>query len=421
MYSKIISGIFILALLLTCCVSEYDTALPENNQKILFVDGSIIANTNVTFHISRGFSLHVESISKIPKESLNIDAKLTIIGSNGFQSPPAVKQLVKKRKGKEEWTEWEYRIAVGELSDDVKYGIQIEYDGDTYQSALSKPLYTPEIDSISWTQPEAEGPVFFHISTHDNTGGSKFYMWTYTEDWETKAVYPTPIFYDPNYSKPLGEEPFYVDFTMPLYYCWKKNESDKFSIGSTESLGENRIVNKLLFEHASENDRFSILYSVIVNQRAISRSAYEYYQNIKKLNEEMGGLFTPQPSELIGNISCITDPSKKVIGYVETVKNISHKRIFVESEELIRPPVYSSCGRLPDVDLPQEAAQAYWYRLGYRPAVLNTSLYYEYGVVVPTEWALAHCTDCRATPPDYPDYEPVPTKNKPDFWPNWHW
>ena len=50
-------------------------------------------------------------------------------------------------------------------------------------------------------------------------------------------------------------------------------------------------------------DRFTVLYSIQVQQRALSKEGYEYYLNVQQQNEEMGGIFTPQPSEIQGNIS----------------------------------------------------------------------------------------------------------------------
>ncbi|MDR3219157.1 MAG: DUF4249 domain-containing protein [Dysgonamonadaceae bacterium] len=395
MNAKIVSSLLILTLLATACVSEYNPVLPSDDKKILFVDGSIIENTDVLFRISQSFSLNEDTV---PEESFVNNASLTIIGSNGYKSPAAINE----GKGT-------YRIPTGALDDDVEYGIQIEYDGDTYQSALSKPLHTPEIDSISWTQPDSIGTVFFHVSTHDNTGaGTRFFMWNYTEDWEIKSVYPTAIFYR------AEADTFYVDWSLPYYYCWRKNESGTFLIGSTESLRENKLVNKQLYEQGSEDDRFSELYSVIVTQRAISKDAYEYYQSIKKQNEDMDGLFTPQPSEITGNITCITEPSKKVIGYVETVKNRSQKRIFVYPEQLRRPVVYSDCDPLflTNGKLPEPGQYAYFYKMGWRPAEIDSESYAYHGIIIPSEWALSHCTDCR---------DNGGTKNKPDFWPNWHW
>ena len=389
--------LILVALLLTGCITEYNAILPENDKKILFVDGSIIENTDVTFCISQSFTLDIDEIHRIPEESFINNANLNIIGSNGYKSPPAINQ----GKGT-------YRISIGKLDDDVEYGILIEFNGDIYQSALSKPLYTPEIDSISWVQPDSAGIVSFYLSTHDDMEGTKFFMWNYTEDWEIRSVYPTTVFYNPDYKAQM-QDPFYLDNSEPYYYCWKKNESSL--VGSTESLNENRIIDQLLYEHSSESDRFSMLYSITVTQRVISKGAYEYHQNQTKLNEEMGGLFTPQPSEIIGNITCITNPSNKIMGYVETVKNIRQKRIFVYPEQLKRPVIHSSCGHLPQVDLPMEEAYAHYYRLGFRPAMLDLVAYSNYGVVGPSQWALSHCTDCRAN---------GGTKNKPDFWPNWH-
>ena len=407
MNSKILSVLFASALLLTGCITEYNAILPPNDTLILVVDGNIIENTDVIFHISESFSL---DSPRIPEESYINNATLNIIGSNGYKSPSATNQ----GKGT-------YQIAVGELDDNMEYGIQIEYDGNIYQSALSKPLHTPEIDTVYWTQPEPLGEVSFYISTHDDTDRAKFYLWNYTEDWEITVPIYASIFYNPETNE------FYSGSSTPYYYCWKKQAD--YKIGSTESLSENRIVDKLLYqldpEFEGNLDRFQILYCVTVTQKAISRGAYEYYQNRQKLNEEMGGLFTPQPAELTGNITCVTNPSKKVMGYVETVKNISQKRIFVHQGQfpLIWPywptkQMECNCGIPPDDDdctrnilSNDNILKSGWtyrdlyYILGYRPVDADTTGY------LPNMWAPAICTDCR---------EHGGTKDKPDFWPNDH-
>jgi len=381
---------FILALLVNSCVSEFNAKLPANDVQILIVDGSIIENTDVMFYLSKSFPL--DSLN-IPEENLNINANLSIIGSDGYKSQPAINL----GRGS-------YSISVGELDDNVEYGIQIEYNGDIYQSTLSKPLRTPEIDSISWIQPEEAGAVSFRVSTHDNAGEARFFLWSYIENWETTAYFYTTFFFNPDNNE------FYVIDPAPYYYCWRSATSDKFLIGSTEALSENSIVNKQLYSCLPDDSRFSVLYSVNVNQRAISKDAFEYYQNKIVLNDEMGGLFTPQPSELNGNITCITDPSKKAMGYVEAVKNTTQKRIFVSSLELTRPRIFSNCTLLNDSDLINllgDSENLYHdaYQAGFRvaevPDIDN----------VPMGWALSNCTDCIAN---------GGTKNKPDFWPNNH-
>ena len=392
MNSKIISGIFIVALLVNGCISEYNATMSSNEKEVLFVDGNIIENTMATFYITKSFPL-----DSIPDEIFIKNADLYIIGSNGYKSPRAINS----------WYDGRYQIWVEELDDDVEYGIQIEYDGDTYQSSLSKPLHTPEIDSVSWEQPEKSDAIIFRVSTQDDRTGASFFMWSYTEDWEITADYRTTIFFNPM----TGD--FSIDNSAPQYYCWRKNESDRFIVGSTESLRENRVVNQQLYQYNTADNRFSTLYSVNVTQRAMSKGAYEYYQNIIKVNEEMGGLFTPQPSELIGNITCITNPSKKAMGYVEFTKNTTQKRIFVYPYQLTRSSIASGCYTIPHEDvltilMENNISLAHFYNWGYRPA--GAGMMYE-PYTAPMEWAQTYCTDCTVR---------GGTKNKPDFWPNDH-
>ena len=386
--------IFILAVLTNSCVTEFNAELPDRDVQVLFVDGSIVENSDVTFNITKSFRLN--SI-RVPNESLIVNANVHIIGGNGYKSLPAINL----GKGS-------YSISVGELDDNVEYGLQIEYNGDIYQSKLVKPLHTPEIDSISWIQPEEKGDVLFRISTHDDTGETEFFIWECIEDWEISAHYYTTIFFS------AQDTNLYVVDPAPFYYCWMNSKPDKYVIGSTESLTESRIINKQIYSCLPSGSRFTLLYSITVNQKAISKNAFEYYQNKIVLNEEMGGMFTPQPSELNGNITCITDTSKKVMGYVESVKNITQKKIFISPWEITRPPVYDECITYSDgviktlftrADDPAIDPYIAAYSSGYRPVSGETE------DISTAIWSLNFCSSCIAN---------GGTKIKPDFWPNDH-
>ncbi len=382
-----------LLLFLSSCVSEFNADLPSQDDDILVVDGYIVAGRKAVFNLSKSFLLNDASI---PQKALDVQAELIIVGSDGYQSRPATPL----GKGA-------YQIEVGELDDNVAYGIQIKYDGNTYCSELAKPMKTPEIDSISWMQPENKETVAIRVSTHGSDSNSKYYAWSYAEDWEIYAQYYTVVFYDP-----LKEE-YYEDLSAPYYYCWKSNNRNKILIGTTESLVENRLINKQLYEHSSQNSRFSMLYSVLVTQRAITKSAYDYYQNTMIFNEEMGGLFTPQPSEVGGNIICQTDPAKKVIGYVEILKNVSEKRIYIYRGDIQgTATILCNLNSLDSVRNYMKEHELYklslYYGLGYRPVSYNAPNG-NYELI--DGWTDAVCTDCR---------ESGGTKNKPDFWPNDH-
>jgi len=384
----VFSILFILAISVIGCVTEFTAKLPANYEEVLIVDGNIIENSTATFYLGKSVPLD----SSVNLSENYVVAQITIIGSNGYQSPPAVYS----GNGR-------YSMDVGTLDDDVKYGIQIEYDGNTYQSALSKPLYTPEIDSVSYIQQDSTGTVLFRVSTHDDDKReARFYMWDYKEDWEVTAFFYTSVFLN------LNDNTFYTRAPSPNFYCWKSATSKQYLIGSTESLKENSIINKQLYEREPESDRFSYLYSVIINQKAISKDAYDYYLNKITLNEEMGGLFTPQPSEVMGNITCITNPSKKVMGYIEIIKNIAQKRIFIQTYQIKRPPIYSNCTAITNDSVLTylksiQGKYSDYYQMGYRP--IGSLGQFD----VPEYWAHVFCADCVYA---------GGSKNKPDFWPN---
>ncbi|MDR0231118.1 MAG: DUF4249 domain-containing protein [Dysgonamonadaceae bacterium] len=395
MNSKILSCLVVLSLLITGCISEFNANLPSDGNQILIVEGNIIGNSDAIFYLSKNFPLNSGAA---PAESFDVEAKLTVIGSNGYKSPPA-KSL---KKG-------EYQIAIGELYDDVKYALQIEYDGNIYQSAFSNPIHTPGIDSVSWAQPEKFGDISFYISTYDNTKGAKFFMWDYTEIWEVEAIFPTTVFYD------LTNNNYYVIDPPPYRYCWKNARSVSLLTASTESLVENKIINRQLYQISPKDERFSILYCVTVSQIAVSKSAYDYFQNKKTLNEEMGGLFAPQPSELRGNIICTTEPSKKAMGYVEVVKNTTQKRIFIERAQITRPPNYDGCNWMEYRDVlaylvEKKISFSDYYRMGFRPVGDRNMEYYP--KIIPFGWALESCTSCVINGAE---------KKRPDFWPNNHY
>lgn len=371
-----------LAVLTVSCVSDFHATLPSSYDDILVVDGNIVENTEVVFHLSKSFDMSQVSL---PDANKNIDATLVLVGSDGTRSEPAVSA----GKGS-------YKLAVGELKDNVSYSIEIKYDGDTYLSEPAMALRTPEIDSITWNQPEQYGPLYFQVSTHGDQNTSQYYMWNYEEDWEFTAAYSVTIFFD------LNTGGYYEVDVAPYFYCWKNSTINEIMVGSTETLIENRLVKQALYSKNNQDDRFSYLYSVNVGQRSISKAAYEYYLNKKKLNEDMGGLFTPQPSEVTGNISCQTDPSKKVIGFINVSKNITEKRIFINSSEVSHRNIYYQycVENTPPEDMPESLSEA--YTDGYRPA-------YEEGEDI--IWSTEQCTDCRKN---------GGTKVRPDFWPNNH-
>ncbi len=370
----------------SACVSEFNAQLPTSDVDLLVVEGNIVSDSVINFYFSKSFSLNEGTP---PAGYDNIQVKLRIVGSDGFKSEYATYR-----------NNGVHSLAIGKLNTDVAYGIEFEYNGDTYLSELSQPLHTPVIDSISWVQPEYRGDVSLRVSTHNEDPKASYFMWNYTEDWEITSFHGAYAFFDEKFN-------IYLDYSLPIFYCWRKNSSKDILVGSTEKLTENRIINHNLYKKTPNDDRFSVLYSVVVTQQAISKAGYEYYLDKAKGNVGMGGLFTPQPSKIEGNINCITDPDKKVIGHIEVAQNATSYRIFISAAQ-ISSFYRESCEEIDKDSINTLLGQGLTYQdiynMGLRPWIYSE----RDGVL--ESMASRTCLDCTARG----------TKNKPDFWPNNH-
>lgn len=78
--------------------------------------------------------------------------------------------------------------------------------------------------------------------------------------------------------------------------------------------------------------RISYIYALLVKQWSISEEAYEYYRLMKLYTEESSGLFAPMPSDVRGNLTCISNPDKGVRGFV-IASNVKEKRAFVYASD----------------------------------------------------------------------------------------
>ena len=364
--------ILILALLTKGCISEFNANLPYEDSQILIVDGSIVGGELVTFYVGRSFSLDEKYTPAIH----TVDAKLVVTGDNGYTS----KEAISMGGGY-------YQLYIDPLEDEVVYSLKITTaSGEVYESLPGKPLKTPPIDSLSFNQPNGKD-VHFYISTHDteNNENADYFFWTYRQDWEVKAHYPTGVLFHPDSG--------YYEGVQNLI-CWGGETKQNILIGSTEALSENRLVNHDFLQETVTHKKFEHLFRIIVTQRAISRESYQYYKNKRSINEEMDGLFTPQPSEVKGNIECITNPDLKVIGYVDVVKNVSQQTLFVYSYELNRM-VFTPCtlGTLDWLFPPEfEAQPINFYLQGYRPVIRYLEELEDPEYIV--EWAPSECVDC---------------------------
>lgn len=379
-YSTVIMCIALLSTVLSSCISDYNHPDLEDLNDILVVEGTI-SNDSTLITLSKSVGINNELSDAVWIE----DAILYVECDNGDK----FQETIYDGNGN-------YIIKTGDLRPDQKYRLCITFKNKEYESEYLSPLFTPEIDSISWKKDSSE-KASLRVSTHDPNNNSLYYKWSYEEHWELKAeLFADAGFVDlSEIGQPIEE--YTLENSNNIYYCWNNNRSRRFILGNSEKFAENIIKEKELFEMKPSNDRFSILYYIAVKQNQIRKEAYDYFSNLQKNIDQTGSIFAPIPSEMKGNIKSKQDPEELVIGYVDVSSTTYKERYIYEYEGLYEPAGSGCLSSVVEGWMPNRGYAIYEYRyLGTEKQILSSA---------PKE-----CLDCRLRG----------TKNKPAFWPTDH-
>ena len=388
--------LFLVSCFLLSCVEEYK--IPESKSAThnteLVIQGRILAGDKSIIYISR-----TQPLNSLKEPESVLNAQVTIIGQNGYESELAEFDIEQDC----------YIIDTRELPSNTLYAVQVKAENEIYQSEFQSIQYTPEIDEVYYKE-NTDG-ISIHVTTYGDDNASRFYMWTYEEDWEFHADINMLSF--PLVGFPLYNEEFYQfenSHDNPYYYCWKHTISRNIHLYSTIELQENTAKDVELLQIPIDDIRISYIYSILVKQWGLSEEAYKYYRTIKLYSEESAGLFTPIPTELLGNVSCISNPDKRARGYV-LASQATTKRIFIyESEFKELTSEYEGCTlEYPPIPQYKGWEQGWIFRMGSYPYVIYTP----YGEIDSNSILYSpNCVDCRTVE--------GATKKRPDFWPNNH-
>ena len=359
------------------CVEKFEADISDLVTEGLVVEGDIISDSTVQFRLSKTLPLTETDDNKVQfNDFLNVEANLAVKGSDGTSWTG-----IARGKGV-------YEVEIGMLMPEVEYSVEIQYKGDTYQSEPQKPQEMVDIERVSFSQPDLAGPVSILLDTEE-AKDTQYFLWYFEEDWEIRAHFQTKDLYD-------SESNSVIHYKYPpVAQGWCYNALDDIMLGTTESNVSNKIVGKKIQSIENIDPRISFLYSIRIQQRNLSKQEYEYYQVRTKHNNEMGGLFTPQPSELPTNITC-SNPTRKVIGYVGCNMGIAKSHLYIKEDEVLYLENYTC-----DVGKDPEGSYADKFAAGFQISD-NT----EMGI----EWASVKCVDVRLFKAD--------PMGRPDWWPN---
>lgn len=218
-----------------------------------------------------------------------------------------------------------YDIGPMHLDPSRKYRLHITTpDGKQYASDYEVVKPTPPIDSVGFTP--KSNYLQIYANTHDATNNTRYYRWDYSETWRFHARYQSSFIVDGNAVRIRHAN-------EAIYYCFANDKSSNIVLGSSEKLTQDVIFQSPITTISSDAEKLELRYSILLKQYALTKAAYQFWENLKKNTEQLGSIFDAQPTQLQGNIHNISDPTEPVIGYI-SVTNSQSKRIYINKGQL---------------------------------------------------------------------------------------
>jgi len=306
-YKNLLFALFSLAV--ASCVEPYNPPAISETLDLLVVDGFIdIAGNSASVNLSKATPIANDD-GHVPE----LNATVRIEDDNGGRY-----SLTEEADGI-------YTSANMDLSLSKKYRlIIVRGNGKEYFTDFIELKETPPIDSISWAPTLRRDGINIYANTHDDNNKSRYYQWRFVETWEYTSKY------FPSYILSNGEP---LPNPVNVNQCWISRPSSEILIASSTQLNENAIRNFRLISIPKGSQKISRRYSIIVEQRSLTKEAYDFWNELKKTTENLGGLFDPLPSKVVGNLRSKNDTEEAVLGYFSGGRT-AQQRIFIEASEL---------------------------------------------------------------------------------------
>jgi len=307
--------------LLYSCKEKYLPEIKDINPNYLVIDGFINTGADSTiFKLSRTFKLDNKAVIAPEK------AAIVVIESDGGQTNTLPELSAKPGT---------YAVPGLNLDQTKKYRLRVrtkdnrEYLSDFVESKVSPP--------VDLTHDFRHGNLNIYSNTHDATGKSRYYNYTYTETWQYRAP-------QQSFLKIKGTQLAWREYPQEdIYNCYHFEQSSKVNIATTVKLDEDRLADNLIVDILPSSEKVRIEYSVLVKQTVLTKEGFEFYETLKKNTEQVGSIFDAQPSQMFSNIKCTTNPAETVVGFI-SAGTVTEKRILLIANSF----PFDFVGPLPD-------------------------------------------------------------------------
>ncbi|MDO5442982.1 MAG: DUF4249 family protein [Bacteroidia bacterium] len=295
-----------------------------------------------------------------------------------------------------------YKVDLSDADPSLEYRLRVDVTGGrSYGSSWMASAGVCYADSLSYNLSETKDALTIMLSMHSDATSNRHFRYRYTEDWQYHAMHDAALYYEPPTSYWRGGtgtiSSYFVDGKVNNYYCWDKDKARGINLATTEDLQGTALVDYPVMTFTDRTDtRFCYIYRIKLEIYPVEEDSYDYFEHVKELYSYTGSLFAPTPSEVRGNIRCLTDEDEMVYGYVAVSQPASFEKY-----------IYGS-----DLHFYQDADAAFWddqvfiestwydaYQQNWLP------IYNETGIGM--HWAPSRCIDCRLK---------GGTKDRPEDW-----
>jgi hypothetical protein len=316
----------ILLIVLYSCKQPFIPPVIKSNSNYLVVEGIINSSSTDSTFIKLSRTVPLNNVTSIKPEG---GAQLSVETDAGTTTYP-LKEL--KAVGT-------YASAPLNLNKNAKYRLSITTaDRKTYLSDFVAVKETPVIDSLGYATP-ANG-LQLYVNAHDVTNSTRYYRYEYVETWQFISAYSASFIASGTDIIPRTQ-------SQRVDVCWGNNISSDVILASTANLTQDVLFQTPITIVPAVSEKLGIEYSILVKQYALTKEAFDFWQNLKKNTESLGSIFDAQPSTVNGNIHNVNDAKEPVFGFI-SAGTVQQKRIFVYNNSLPASwgsdrSVYSKC------------------------------------------------------------------------------
>ncbi len=313
-----IKNIFLISaiLLLWACIKSYNPQIDANAQDKYVVSGRITDQEGWQ-DVEVSLSSPIESPEYIPVSACQV--KVIDDKGNSFSL--------------DEYKPGQYHVWMGKeyLSAGTSYQVRvITPEGEELVSGFDRMQACPPVDSVyyyvkdipKYNPPGTARVMQFYVNLNAIGSYSQYYKWEVVETWEYNVAHPVEYYYDGDFHQIYP--PDYSNYT-----CWTTNFVKNVFTISTKNLTQNIYKQYPLHYIDGRSSRLGILYSILVNQFALSEEAYNYWEQLRINSNEQGGLYEKQPLAIKGNMQNMSVPDKDVLGYFYAA-SVSSRRYFFQ-------------------------------------------------------------------------------------------